>query len=197
MNENIIGLDIGTGSVKVATAHGLFSFPSIVARGKDMSFDAKNRVLVGKKAVEVELVKSMVLKTPVYRGIPTSIDDYMELIKHALNKAIDMQKDALSKPYDYSKCVVIAGLPYNAEEYSVKIKKKVREEIAPQFFGIMYQAKATLDNEKLKDGIICHIGHGTTEIMVVSNGHVAEGKTILHGVCDITNAITPLKTDYL
>lgn len=198
MNENIIGIDIGTGSTKVATIHGTFKFPSIIARGKNMELESKEIVLVGDMAVKQESVKSMVLKTPVYRGAPTSIDDYLELIRHALDKAMEPQKDALHKgPQKYSDCIIIAGIPYNAKKYSQKIKDAVNDAFAPEFFGLMFQAKATLDYEGLTDGIICHIGQGTTEIMVVSHGNIAHAQTILHGVGDITNIIAQSKTDYL
>jgi len=198
MNENIIGLDIGTGSVKVATIHGTFQFPSIVARGKNMEIESKEIVLVGDDAVKQESIKSMVLKTPVYRGTPTSIDDYLELIKYALDKVINSQ-DALQKEsfQKYKNLVIVAGIPYSAKSHSQKIKEAVIEKFAPKFFGLMFQAKATLDNENMNDGIVCHIGHGTTEIMVVSHGNIAHGQTILHGVGDITNVITNSKTDYL
>lgn len=57
MNENIIGLDVGTGSVKVATIQGTFQFPSIIARGKNMELESKGMVLVGEDAVKAEQVK--------------------------------------------------------------------------------------------------------------------------------------------
>ena len=41
MNENLIGLDIGTGSVKVATTQGVFQFPSIIAEGKIWNLNQK------------------------------------------------------------------------------------------------------------------------------------------------------------
>lgn len=197
MNENMIGLDIGTGSVKVATVHGVFAFPSIVARGKSMEIEAKDITLVGEEAVKAEQVKSMVLKTPVYRGAPTSIDDYLELIKHALDKAMAPQKYALYKSQKYSDLVIVAGIPYNAKEYTSKIKDAVIKKFAPKFFGLMYQAKATLDNEDMDNGIICHIGHGTTEIMAISHGMISHAQTINHGVGDITSTITSSKTNYL
>jgi len=199
MNQNIIGLDIGTGSVKVATFQGTFQFPSIIARGRNMELESKEVVLVGEMAVKAESIKSMVLRTPVYRGAPTSIGDYLELIKHALDKAMRYQRDALHKgrPQRYEDLVIIAGIPYNAKNQSKKIKDAVIARFAPKFFGLMFQAKATLDNEGIADGIVCHIGHGTTEIMAVSYGAIAHGQTILHGVGDITNIITHCKTDYL
>ncbi len=46
---------------------------------------------------------------------------------------------------------------HSAKEYSGRIKDAVNETFAPKFFGVMYQAKATLDHEGLDDGIICHI----------------------------------------
>lgn len=61
----------------------------------------------------------------------------------------------------------------------------------------MFQAKATLDHEGISNGIVCHIGHGTTEIMAVAHGNIAHAQTIPHGVGDISNAITQSKTGYL
>ena len=198
MKQNCIGLDIGTGLVKVATIHGTFTFPSIIARGKSMDLESKETVLVGEQAAKQESVKSMVLKTPVYRGAPTSITDYMELVKHALEKVIVLQKDALpGGPQNYSECVIVAGIPYNAKDYVQKIKNAVQERFAPKFFGVMFQAKATLDHEGLEDGIVCHIGQGTTEIMAVTHDTIAYGQTLLHGVGDITRSITSSKSGYV
>lgn len=139
----------------------------------------------------------MVLKTPVYRGAPTSIQGYLELIRHALDKVIEPQKYALYKSQKYSDLVIVVGIPYSAKEYSQKIKDAVIEKFTPKFFGLMYQEKATLDNEDITHGIVCHIGHGTTEIMVILHGNIAHAQTINHGVGDITNVITSSKADYL
>jgi len=197
MNQNIIGLDIGTGTVKVATIHGTFSFPSIIAKGKSLELESKEMTLVGEDAVKAESIKSMVLKTPVYRGVPTSINDYLELITHGINKAMSMQKNPLQSTQKYSECIIVAGIPYSAKQYISKIKSAVMSTINPKFFGLMYQAKATLDNENMSAGIICHIGHGTTEIMVINHGSIAHAQTIPHGVGDITSVISNSKTSYL
>lgn len=197
MNENIIGLDIGTGSVKVATAQNTFAFPSMISSGKNMDLESKEQILVGDEALKSENVKSMVLRTPVYRGAPTSIDDYILLVKYALDKILKPQKNALHDIQKYSDCVIVAGIPYSAKGQAQKIKDAINDTFAPKFFGLMYQAKATLDNEGMDDGIVCHIGHGTTEMMVVSHGSIAHAQTVLHGVGDITAAITPSKSGYL
>jgi actin-like ATPase involved in cell morphogenesis len=202
MNEKIIGLDIGTGSVKVATVSGTFQFPSIISRGKNMEISCDDTscaemTLVGYDAVKSEQIKSMVLKTPVYRGAPTSISDYLELVRHALKMVIDPQKDALHDSRKFSECVIIAGIPFSARGQVQKIKQAVEVTFAPKFFGLMYQAKATLDNEGLSDGIVCHIGQGTTEIMAVVHGNIAHAQTILHGVGDITSVLNSSKTGYL
>ena len=203
MNENLIGLDIGTGSVKVATSQGVFQFPSIIAEGKNMELEeSKEIVLVGDEAVKQESIQSMILKTPVYRGAPTSMKYYVELIGHALDKVLHNSqknnKNALNKgPEKYSDLVIVAGIPYSAKSQSQKIKNAVIEKFAPKFFGLMFQAKATLDNEGIEDGIICHVGNGTSEIMAISNGNIAHPQTVLHGVGDIAKAITSSKTGYL
>ena len=200
MNKNAIGLDVGTGSVKVATVDGMFQFPSVVARGKDMELESTERVLVGDDAVRQESVKSMVLRTPVYRGRPaSSMDDYLELVGHALDVILTAKKGCVhTGPKLRSDCVIVAGIPYDAADQKDRITDAVTQRFTPKFFGLMYQAKATLDNEGLDCGIVCHIGHGTTEIILVSNGLTADGQTIPRGVGDITKVISPgSKTDYL
>ena len=49
MKQNCIGLDIGTGLVKVASIHSTFTFPSIIARGKSMDLESKKLFLSGSK----------------------------------------------------------------------------------------------------------------------------------------------------
>ncbi len=198
MNKNCVGLDIGTGSVKVATAHGTFVFPSIIAQGKGMDLESEDIILVGEDAVRQEHVKSMVLKTPVYRGTPTSISDYMELVRYALDRVILHKRDAVYEgPQSYSECMIVAGIPYDARGHTQKIKDSVNHRFAPKFFGLMYQAKATLDNEGVVDGIVCHIGHGTTEIMAVTHQSISYAKTVPCGVGEITSAITESRSEYM
>ncbi len=198
-SQNIIGMDIGTGSVKIAMSGGVFSFPSLVARGRKIGVEESDEVvLVGDDAVRAADIRSMVLRTPVYRGEPASYEDYMMLIEHALKKAARLGRDALhGQTPRYSDLTVIAGIPHSAKNQARKIKDAVNKRFAPKFFGLMFQAKATLENEGISDGIVCHIGHGTTEIMAVSHGDISHAQTVSHGVGDIASAIAQSKVSYL
>jgi len=193
-----MGLDIGTGFVKVATKTRKIRFPSIIAAGKHLDLESSGvSVHVGYDAVPFDKVKSMTIKTPMYRGVPVVMSDYIKLIKHSINYVIQDPKGLLPINSKYHSMVIVAGIPYNAKEHAEKIKKAVTEFIKPKSFNLMFQAQGTLFHEGLSDGIICHIGHGTTEIMVVNQDHVAYGKTVRHGVGDISSAIHDSKTSYI
>ncbi len=194
-----VGLDIGTGSVKVATRRHRFKFPSVVARGRAISVDGSEpeSVFVGEQAMRQEHVRSMLLKTPVYRGVPTAMDDYIELVRHALDLVIRADRNTVwHGPSGYSEMAIVAGIPYNSRDRVEAIKKAVQAEFAPHRFGVMFQARATLENEGMRDGIVCHIGHGTTEMMAVIGGNTAYGETVPHGVGDVVMAVTGSRTGY-
>ena len=194
-----VGLDIGTGTVKVATSTQQFKFPSIVAKGHRMDLNQNTEVsAVGAAAVKLEPIRSMILKTPVYRGAPTSMNDYLALIQYAFDRVLEIYTEPIhNAPKRYEDLVIVSGIPYVARHKAKQIKSAVMERFKPKFFGMMYQARATLIHEKIKDGIVCHIGHGTTEIMAVIGDDIAYGQTIMHGVGDITEVISTSMTDYL
>jgi len=195
-----MGLDIGTGFVKVATKTRKIRFPSLIAAGKhlDLESDGIPSTHVGYDAIPFDKVKSMIIKTPMYRGVPVVMSDYIKLIKHSIDYIISDPKGLLPKNSNrYDSMVIVAGIPYNAKEHAGKIKKAVIESINPKSFNLIFQAQGTLLHERLSDGIICHIGHGTTELMVITHNKVAYGKTIRHGVGDISSAIHDSKTSYI
>lgn len=199
LNENIMGLDIGTGFVKVATKTRRIRFPSIIATGKHLDLESSGvSTHVGYDAIPFDGVKSMILKTPMYRGIPVVMDDYIKLIRHSINYVIPDPKGLLSRNSNkYHSMIIVAGIPYAAKEHAEKIKNAVAESISPKSFNLIFQAQGTLLHEGLNNGIICHIGHGTTELMVITNNKIAYGKTIKHGVGDITSVICDSKTSYV
>lgn len=209
MSENIIGLDIGTGFVKVVTKNKTFRFPSILAVGTQLELESsdkkkkkKDMVLVGDEAVAFDKTKSMTIKRPVYRGAPAKdMKDYMVLIKYAIDQVIETDSNDLqaikSECYYYSDAIIVAGLPYNARKHATKIKSMVIDQLKPKSFDLIFQAHGTLIHEGLSDGIVCHIGHGTTEILVVINNKVAHGMTLLHGVGDISSALSDSKVSYV
>ncbi len=199
LNLNTVGLDIGTGTVKVATSTQQFKFPSVIARGHKLDLNQSSEVYaVGDAAVKLEPIRSIVLKTPVYRGAPTSMRDYLALIQHALDRVLKAHTEPIyNAPKSYEDLIIVAGIPYVARHKSKQIKAAVVERFKPKFFGMMYQARATLIHENIQNGIVCHIGHGTTEIMVVIGDDIAYGQTIMNGVGDITDAISTSMVEYL
>ena len=113
-------------------------------------------------------------------------------------RAESQEHDAMhAEPPRHADCTIVAGIPYSAKQHATRIKDAVNGRFSPAFFGLMYQARATLDCENMSDGIVCHIGHGTTEIMAVAHGNIAHAQTVLHGVGDIVQTISASKTAYL
>ncbi len=197
MSEYVAGLDIGTGFVKIATSTRLTKFPSLIATGRHLELESNNKdtTHIGYDAAKYETIKTMTLKRPVYRGIPTIMEDYISLIKYSMDQILGTPRT--SAVGRYAQMVIVAGVPYAARDHSKKIREAVMKALGPKFFGLIYQARATLIHQGLEDGIVCHIGHGTTEIMAVVNGKIASGLTLDHGVGDITSAITDTKTGYV
>ena len=187
-----VGIDVGTGTVKVAVGEQRFRFPSIVAHGflSDWSEDTQIHE-VGDAALSLANIRSISLKQPVHRGTPTNITDYLDLFKHALKETYKYKGDMLIRyPQNPQECDIVAGLPNISKDMAKDITKKVNRYIKPRNFRLISQSAGTLMNENRKTGIVCHIGHGTTEILVMINERIARAKTVTFGVGDMLEGLS-------
>ncbi len=232
-----LGLDIGTGFVKIAYgANRTARFPSIISRGRDIDLDGfasgngggggggggANVIHIGYDAAKYERIRSMTIHTPVYRGAPTNMGDYVAIVRHALDTVISGGNSAKgaadgsssssssgssgntrnndnsrNSSNRYGSMIIVGGIPYSARNEAQKIKNEITKALKPKFFGLIYQARATLIHEGVEDGIVCHIGHGTTELMALVHGRTAQAKTIRRGVGDIVSEMTDSKVQYI
>ena len=175
MNRDIfaIGLDVGTGSVKVVSDSNSLNFPSIYAYRSSTSWEKTVGVIktVGETAVEMKGHPDAVIIRPVGEGKPIHHEGFGELVKFAV--------ESISKDASFSKLIIVIGLPYLADkkqrsqlsELVTKITGAYRVVVLPQVIG-------TLRHMKMSDGIVVSIGQGTTEIVVFENEKPIHGTSI-------------------
>ena len=204
-----VGIDVGTGTTKVCIGMEKFMFPSVIATGFRYEFDQDSKVYeIGETALKLAAVRTIAIKQPVHRGEPTSIDDYCALINHALERCCKLHKNNdhqvlpgitdLSNSYcdNIHDLIVVAGLPQAGHGHAKKIIQTIKRTVKPKIVKMISQSAGTLFYQNATNGIVCHIGHGTTEIMVMVNGVVATAYTISSGVSDISRHLKGGPTNY-
>ena len=168
-----VGLDVGTGWVKVSALGRRAMFPSLysctyapsagdadILRGADERGRPKAilRDAVGEAAAAMATGRFATLIRPVKHGVPHDGRGYSRLAEEALRKVgID----------DPSKAVICAGVPYDARADRDRIKKLIVAATGPAYCMVLPQAYGTLKACGRRAGTVVNIGHGTTEIMRV------------------------------
>ena len=165
-----VGLDIGTGWVKVSALGRRATFPSLYSctyaagAGEDDLGDAGEsarpkavlRDAVGEDATAMASGRSAILIRPVKHGVPHDGRGYSKLAAASLREVgID----------DPGRAVICAGVPYDARGDRKRIRKLVVAAVKPAYCVVIPQASGTLKACGLKAGTVVNIGHGTTEIM--------------------------------
>lgn len=168
-----VGLDIGTGWVKVSALGRRAMFPSLYsctyvpgAGDADMLKDADEkgkpkavlRDAVGEDAAAMASGRFATLIRPVKHGVPHDGRGYSRLAVEALSK-VDVD--------DPGRAVICAGVPYDARGDRARIRKLIMAAARPAYCVVVPQAYGTLKACGLKSGTVVNIGHGTTEIMRV------------------------------
>ena len=168
-----VGLDIGTGWVKVSALGRRAMFPSLYsctyapgAGDADMLKDGDEkgkpkavlRDAVGEDAAAMASGRFATLIRPVKHGVPHDGRGYSRLAVEALSKVgVD----------DPGRAVICAGVPYDARGDRARIKRLIMAAAGPAYCAVLPQAYGTLKACGLKSGTVVNIGHGTTEIMRV------------------------------
>ena len=168
-----VGLDIGTGWVKVAALGRREMFPSLYsctyapgAGDADVlkSADEKGRPkailrdAVGEAAATMASGRFATLIRPVKHGVPHDGRGYSRLAVEALRRVgID----------DPGRAVICAGVPYDSRGDRDRIGRLLVAAAKPAYCMVLPQAYGTLKACGLTADTIVNIGHGTTEIMRV------------------------------
>lgn len=179
------GIDFGNGYTKVCFDDHQECFPSLVAKshsnkwgsgetsvGFDAARDAQN--------IGYEVVSPIILGTPILK------DEFNLLVKKAVSPIV-------STGEEFSVC---AGLPYDAISQkqtiisALRSAGSVKQWIVPQAFG-------TAIYEELTSCIICSIGWGTTEWLIVNNGKPTWGKSDDMAVSHIVSETDKTGADYV
>ena len=168
-----VGLDVGTGWVKVSALGRTAMFPSLYSctyamgagdedvikgAGEKGRPKAVLRDAVGEAATAMAAGRSAILIRPVKHGVPHDGRGYSRLAAEAM-RAVGID--------DPGRAVICAGVPYDARADRERIRKLVAAAVRPADCMVLPQAYGTLKACGLKAGTVVNIGHGTTEIMRV------------------------------
>lgn len=179
------GIDVGNGYTKVCFDDYQNCFPSLVAKSHSTKW-CPREISVGFDAARDAQNIGYDVVSPVVLGTPILKDEFALLIKKALEPII-------STGEEFSVC---AGLPYNAISQKQTIVSALRSAGASKQW-IVPQAWGTAIYEELGSCIVCCIGWGTTEWLVVNNGKPTWGKSDDMAVSHIVSDIDKTGADYV
>ena len=182
---NYGGFDFGNGHTKVSFNGKMYSFPSLVAKSHSNKW-GKGEISVGYDAARDAQNIGYEVVSPIILGKPILKDEFNLLVKKAVEPLI-------SAGEEFSIC---AGLPWDAISEKPTIISALRSAGATKQW-IIPQAFGTAIYEELSSCIICCIGWGTTEWLVVDNSKPTWGKSDDMAVSHIVSEIDKTGADYV
>ena len=168
-----VGLDVGTGWVKVSALGRREMFPSLYSctyapsAGDDDMLKGGGgkgrpkailRDAAGDAAAAMASGRYATLIRPVKHGVPHDGRGYSRLVAEGL-RAVGIE--------DPGRAVVCAGVPYDSRGERDRIRQLVVAAVKPAYCLVVPQAYGTIRACGQKAGTVVNIGHGTTEIMRV------------------------------
>ncbi len=185
VNDVNVGLDIGTGFVKISGNGVKKSFPSLYSCGysdigKTIEDVGKQvlREVVGVDACNMGENRNFILLRPVVYGVPSHYGGFAALAKAALSKIN-------TKPEDSQ---IVIGISFDAKSIRSKIEKMVISKVGVASCIVVPQAYGTLLYCNKKYGTVVNVGHGTTEILSIKPSGI-EGISIRKGGEFITSQL--------
>ena len=179
------GIDFGNGYTKVCFDDYHECFPSLVAKSHSNKWGA-GEISVGHDAARDAQNIGYSVVSPIVLGTPILKDEFRLLVKKALDPIA-------ATGQEFSVC---AGLPYDAIHQkqtiiaALRLAGSAKQWIIPQAFG-------TAIYEEISSCIICSIGWGTTEWLVVNNGKPTWGKSDDMAVSHIVSETDKTGADYV
>lgn len=179
------GIDFGNGYTKVCFEGKNYCFPSLVAKSHSNKW-SKGETSVGYDAASDAQNIGYEVFSPIILGTPILKDKFGLLVKKAV-------EPMMATGEEFSIC---AGLPYDAIGQKQTIISALRSAgatkqwIIPQSFG-------TAIYEELSSCIICVIGWGTTEWLVVNNGRPTWGKSDDMAISYLVSELDKTCADYV
>lgn len=175
-----IGLDVGTGFVKCVSDYGKVIFPSLFAY-RDMGKweESQGRIeAAGKKAIEFARYPDAVIIRPVSEG--RSIDErgFEALVSEAASRVCSIRPHHIENGKYNSEITIVVGLPYDARNNKMQLRKIIEKKIHPKNCGIVPQVLGTLIDTGKKDAIVMSIGQGTTEIVAFDDRKPVFGSSV-------------------
>lgn len=164
-----VGLDVGTGFVKVSANGKKVSFPSLYScmySDRRSITDASGRDIlrecVGMDAIRMGRNRNANMLRPVKHGLPARERGFLALVRKAL-KSVDV-----TEPADTTICV---GITFDARDGRRKIERLIKS-LKPRKCMVLPQAYGTLVSLNKSTGVVVNIGHGTTEIIIITPGNI-------------------------
>ncbi|RNJ77604.1 MAG: hypothetical protein EB828_00625 [Nitrosopumilus sp. D6] len=169
-----IGLDIGTGFVKCVSDHGSFRFPSLYTRRINGQWTKAVSEAVGDKAARMLKTKGTTAISPICRGRPQK--QYQKQVGLLVAEAIGRVYRAVQAPAEKARIVV--GLPYEAASCKNALTKLICQESRVESCDVVAQAAGTLVGMRRNTGMVVSIGQGTSEIVVIEDNKILDGRSL-------------------
>lgn len=175
-----IGLDVGTGFVKCVSDYGKVIFPSLFAyRDLGKWEESQGRIeAVGKRALEFAKYPDAVIIRPVCEGRPIDERGFEALVSEAVSRVCSTRPHHVENGQYNSEITIVVGLPYDARNDKMQLRKIIEKKIHPKNCGIVPQVLGTLIEMNKKDAIIMSIGQGTTEIVAFDDRKPVFGSSV-------------------
>lgn len=181
-----IGLDVGTGFVKVVSDDTHLVFPSLYAYRDTMPWESEKKRItaVGKDAQKMSKFPDAVVIRPVQEGRPVDDRAFCAILEFVMQQIHKAGADPIA---DTKKGIkIIAGLPYSASGDKNRVMRLIKNTVNPEFVFVCPQVLGTLVNQKTSCGIVVSIGQGTTEIVAFDNNYPVAGTSIPQAVDFVT-----------
>lgn len=169
-----IGLDIGTGFVKCVSDHGSFRFPSLYARRINGQWTSAVSEAVGDKAAQMLRTRGTTAISPICQGRPQK--RYQKQVRLLVAEAIDRVYKMVQAPAEKARIVV--GLPYEAASVKGALTRLISQESRVERCDVVAQAVGTLVGMHRRTGMVVSIGQGTSEILVVEDNKILDGRSL-------------------
>ena len=170
-----IGLDIGTGFVKCVCDHGSFRFPSLYTRRINGQWTDSVSEAVGDRAAKMLRTEGTTAISPICRGRPQK--QYQKQVEMLVKESLDRVYRTTHVP-GLSKARVVVGLPYEAASYKNSLTKIICRDPRVQRCDVVAQAAGTLVVADKSTGIVVSIGQGTSEIVVIEDNKILDGRSL-------------------
>jgi actin-related protein len=171
-----IGLDMGTGFVKIVSDGKSLVIPSLYAYRDPGAWEKTDQriIALGEEAKNLQKYPDAVVLRPVQEGRPVDMKSFEALVTYSVKKILE----PCDPVANMSETRMVIGLPYSAKDDRQRVAKLVQSAINPKMVLVVPQAIGTLIDQDRQRGIVLSIGQGTSELVAFEDSSPVDGQSI-------------------